>query len=252
MKGRERNGGLRTMLNGDDRREGGGRGRRRRRRWGQWRCPSEGHGRECGLRPSVQSGVPRCRALFSRSRSLRLPALSDATTPSPLLPCPSIHSFVRPSIRLSLCVAVSLLLTQGPAARRRLQECTKCTALTDTRPRSTASTCLLRPFASPCPFSLSLLRDPSFLFSPVGYSASAGRSRILYIVLPPPLPLPGTDCFSSTDAVARLFSSTPSWYVRTYGQAHTYTRADRWYAEEARCVVAGDTYRVVHRDAFSL
>lgn len=32
--------------------------------WGQWRCPSEGHGRECGLRPSVQSGVPRCRARF--------------------------------------------------------------------------------------------------------------------------------------------------------------------------------------------
>lgn len=25
-------------------------------KWGQWRCPSEGHGRECGLRWSVQSG----------------------------------------------------------------------------------------------------------------------------------------------------------------------------------------------------
>jgi len=191
----------------------GRRGGRRRRGWGQWRCPSEGHGRECGLRPSVQSGVPRCRALFSRSRSLRLPALSDAATPPPA-------AFVRPSVAISLL----LPLTRSLAARRRLQECTKCTALTDTRPRSTASTCLLQPFASPCSSSLSLLRGPSFLFSPVGYSASAGHSRILYIVLPPPpLPLPGTDRFSTT-GVARLFSSTPSRYVRSSTHARIRVR----------------------------
>lgn len=152
-----------------------------------------------------------------------------------LLPRPSIRSFVRPSVAISLL----LPLTRGPAARRRLQECTKCTALTDTRPRSTASTCLLRPFASPCSssrsLSLSLLHGPSFLFSPVGYSASAGHSRILYIVLPPP-PLPGTDRFSTTGVVARLFSSTPSWYVRPSTHA---MRVDRYAEERTLCRCRG-------------
>lgn len=220
---RERNRGLRTTRNG----EGGKRGGRRYRGWGQWRCPSEGHGRECGLRPSVQSGVQRCGVLFSRSRSLRLPALSDAGHPL-RPPAASVCPFVRSSVRPFAAISLLLPLTRGPAARRRLQECTKCTALTDTRPRSTASTCLLRPFASPCPsslsLSLSLLYGPSFLFSPVGYSASAGHSRILYIVLPPP-PLPGTDRFSTTGVVARLFSSTPSWwYIRPNTHARTHAR----------------------------
>ena len=92
--------------------------------WGQWRCPSEGHGRECGLRPSVQSGVPRCRARFfflllCLARSLSL----------------SLSSVVR--------LAASPALTVG-AQRRRLQECTKCIALTGVRPVPPASTCLLR------------------------------------------------------------------------------------------------------------
>lgn len=203
---------------------------------------------------------PKWRAALQSSLlSLSLPSPSCPLGYHPLLPSYRVRSLDRPSVRLSLSLFFSRSLG-ALAARRRLQECTKCTALTDTRPRSTASTCLLRPFASPCPFSLplslssSLLRGPSFLFSPVGYSASAGHSRILYIVLPPPppLPLPGTDRFSTTGVVARLFSSTPSRYVRSSTHARTHTRADR-YAEEARCVVVvGDTYRVVHRDAFSL
>lgn len=183
----------------------------------------------------VRRSKVACRVAEFSPLALAPFAFLPSRMPPPLptlLPRPSIRSFVRPSVAISLL----LPLARGPAARRRLQECTKCTALTDTRPRSTASTCLLRPFASPCSssrsLSLSLLHGPSFLFSPVGYSASAGHSRILYIVLPPPPPLPGTDRFSTTGVVARLFSSTPSWYVRPSTHA---MRVDRYAEERTLC-----------------
>lgn len=186
----------------------------------------------------VRRSKVACRvAEFSSLALAPFAFLPSRRPPPPPSPLPHVRLSIRSSVRPS---AISLLLpfTWDPAARRRLQECTKCTALTDTRPRSTASTCLLRPFASPCFFpsatpcfslffSLSLLHGPSFLFSPVGYSASAGHSRILYIVLPPPpLPLPGTDRFSTTGVVARLFSSTPSSYVRPSTNARTHARTN--------------------------
>lgn len=194
LQGRERNRGLRTMLNGDD-------GGERRGRAG---VGGGGSGDvlakvTAGNAVYVRRSKVACRvAQLSLSVSLSLPSLC----------CPLGYRY-SPLIlpRPPAPPASSLFLSRAlePAARRRLQECTKCTALTDARPRSTASTCLLRPFASPCSFSLapslcfslSLLRGPWFLFSPVGYSASAGHSRILYIVLPPP-PLPGTVRFSTT------------------------------------------------------
>lgn len=78
------------------------------------RCPSEGHGRECGLRPSVQSGVPRCRALSSFALApfaflpSRMPSpplvLSHRDRPSVRL---SARPFVRPSHYLSSSLALS-------------------------------------------------------------------------------------------------------------------------------------------------
>lgn len=141
----ERNRGLRTMWNGDD---GKGWGKAMRRwGWGQWRCPSEGHGRECGLRPSVQSGVPRCGALSlslppssfssqylslflsslslslsslltrSLTRSLRFPAFSDTAPPPVPLP-----AFVHPSLSLFLFRSLSLVPRRG-AARGGSADC---------------------------------------------------------------------------------------------------------------------------------
>lgn len=196
----------------------------------------------------VRRSKVACRVaeLFSFSRSI-FPSALSLPLPSCSLRCRHPLLLVRPFVSISLFLS----LLSDPAARRRLQECTKCTALTDARPHSTASTYLLRPFASlrsSLFFSLSLsFRGPSFLFSLVGYSASAGHSRILYIVLPPPppppssLPLPGTVrfsttvwwCVSSLHALDRTIvrttehASTHAYYVRTR------------YAEEARCRCSG-------------
>jgi len=132
-------------------------------------------------------------------------------------------------------------------------------ALTDARPRSIASTCLLRPFASlplslPAPLrerslSLSLSRSLAlslslalsfscsphpfavirFFFLQSGYSASADHSRILYIVLPPPplLPLPGMARFSLPPCDGALFSPPRprSTIVRTHAHAYAYAGA---------------------------
>jgi len=102
----------------------GERGGRRRRRWGQWRCPSEGHGRECGLRPSVQSGVPRCRL---SSLALAPFAFLPSRMPPPPFPSCRVHPFVRPSVSLSLsfslCVCVSLSLFFSLRAPRHGADC---------------------------------------------------------------------------------------------------------------------------------
>lgn len=98
----------------------------------------------------VRRSKVACRvAEFSSLALAPFAFLPSRRPPPPPPPLPHVRLSVRSSVRPS---AISLLLplTWDPAARRRLQECTKCTALTDTRPRSTASTCLLRPFASPC------------------------------------------------------------------------------------------------------
>lgn len=110
----------------------------RRWGWGQWRCPSEGHGRECGLRPSVQSGVPRCGALSPfLYLSLSLPLSVSPPPPSyslahtlPSFSCPlryhatlcssssvcasSLSLFSLRSLSPSLSVSLPL---SGPAAR---------------------------------------------------------------------------------------------------------------------------------------
>lgn len=91
--------------------------------------------------------------------SLRFPALSDTATP--LIPLPALCICRYLSLLVSLSFSLSLW---SSGARGRLQECTKCTVLTDARPCSTASTCLLRPFSFasprsfPHPISLSLSR----------------------------------------------------------------------------------------------
>lgn len=144
-------------------------------------------------------------------------------------------SFVRRVFPLSL---------PNPAARRRLQECTKCTALTDARPRSTASTCLLRPFAS-LPSShplLVLLSHSRTLFI---LPLRSFVSFFLRSATPPPRTtlasftsfcrrrrhrrhshshtLPGEWSASLYHRMmVHFFSSTPSRYDRTYGLARTY------------------------------
>lgn len=262
------------MWNGDD---GKGWGKAMRRwGWGQWRCPSEGHGRECGLRPSVQSGVPRCGALsLSLLPSLLLLSISISFSLFPLSlslllahslthTLPSLSCLLRyratPCSSSSVCafVAISLLVSLsffGPAAwcgagrLGRLQECTKCTVLTDARPCSTASTCLLRPFSfaslsvlslAPLPaLSLSLARSvylsrsprgSSLLFSSIDYSASAGHSLTSFTSLrrrrrchsreQSSASLPPCDASSSP----RLFLAVGSTYVRAYRtHAHVHT-----------------------------
>lgn len=260
----------------------------RRWGWGQWRCPSEGHGRECGLRPSVQSGVPRCGALspslylslslslclsplpllltHSLTHSLRFPALSDTTPPPVPLPAFVRRRYLSSRIALFLLLSPSLYLSpvvrRGAVRHGRLQECTKCTVLTDARPCSTASTCLLRPFsfASPrssslsppsccpgLPLSLFLSFTPflsfavlHYFFSSIDYSASAGHSHILYIVLPPPPP----HCHSREQSASlpACDASSPRPRCRIL---RMYVRA---YRTQKKHIVLVE-YRVIHCNA---
>lgn len=113
------------MWNGDD---GKGWGKAMRRwGWGQWRCPSEGHGRECGLRPSVQSGVPRCGAL---SLSLSLPPSLGIYLFFSLPPSLSLSSLLTRSLTRSLrfpafsdTAPPPLFLFQRLCIRRYLSSC---------------------------------------------------------------------------------------------------------------------------------
>lgn len=185
---------------------------------------------------------PKWRAALQSSLlSLSLPSPScplGGRHPLPL-PCrTSVCPFVRPSIRYLSSSPVHLG-PRGTAQTVGMHQMHRADRYPSPFHRFhlfTSAVCLslllpLPPPPSPTPsfslfFSLSLLHGPSFLFSPVGYSASAGHSRILYIVLPPPppLPLPSTDRFSTTGVVARLFSSTPSSYVRPSTNARTHAR----------------------------
>lgn len=143
---------------------------------------------------------PKWRAALQSSLlslSLPLPSPSCPLGYHPLLPSYRVRSLDRPSVRLSLSLFFSRSLG-ALAARRRLQECTKCTALTDTRPRSTASTCLLRPFASPCPFSLHL----SLLVSPSRSFVSFFSGRLLRLRGPLSHPLHRSAAAAAAAAVA--------------------------------------------------
>lgn len=180
---------------------------------------------------------PKWRAALRSSLSLSLPPSLSVSISFSLFPLslllahslahtlPSLSCLLRyratPCSSSSVCafVAISLLVSLsffGPAAwcgagrLGRLQECTKCTVLTDARPCSTASTCLLRPFsfaslrplALPSPLSLApsiflALRARFFItfFFDRLLRLRGSLSHILYVALsppPPPLPLPRT------------------------------------------------------------
>lgn len=170
----ERNRGLRTMWNGDDGEKGGGR-----------QC-GVGGGGSGDVLAKVTAGnavYVRRSKVACRVAELSLP-LCIFLSPSVCLPSPSFlltcsHApFVfLPSqiprhplflfqrlcvVAISLLASLSFSFSLSPVLRRgavrhgRLQECTKCTVLTDARPCSAASTCLLRPFSFASPRSSSL------------------------------------------------------------------------------------------------
>ena len=128
--------------------------------WGQWRCPSEGHGRECGLRPSVQSGVPRCRASH-RSFSF---TLNDRT----LSRIRSLYSPSSFSSRLRRTLSGLLALPLSPsraaaaqtAGMHQMHRTDRCSS------RSTASTCLLRPCSRARARVFLSSPDAFFLYTP--------------------------------------------------------------------------------------
>lgn len=119
---------------------------------------------------------PKWRAALRSS--LSPPPLSPSYSHAPFVFLPSqippppvpLPAFARPRY-------ISLSFSSPAAQHGRLQECTKCTVLTDARPCSTASTCLLRPFSftSPCSSSLLPARFPAF-HPPPPHSVSVGRS----------------------------------------------------------------------------
>lgn len=182
---------------------------------------------------------PKWRAALQSSlSSLALAPFAFLPSRMPSPPSCSPTATVRLSVRSLVRLTISLLLSlsRGPAARHRLQECTKCTALTDTRSRSTASTCLLRPFASlpvSPPFSLLVFLSRSFvsffsgrllrlrgLSHPLHRSAAAAAAATA-VATPGYGPLLYHRCGS---VVARLFSSTPSRYIRPNTHARTHAR----------------------------
>lgn len=166
----------------------------------------------------VRRSKVACRVaeLFSFSRSI-FPSALSLPLPSCSLRCRHPLLLVRPFVSISLLLS----LLSDPEARRRLQECTKCTALTDARPRSTASTYLLRPFAS--------LRS-SLFFSLLSQSfVSFFPGRLLRLRGPLSHPLhrsaaaavvaaatPGNGPLFYHRVVVRLFSPRPRSYDRTY------------------------------------
>jgi len=122
-------------------------------------------------RAALRSSLSRrvCLSLFLRAAcSLSLPALSDAAT-IPLPPAVLNPSSLPPP-SLSLSGPRDVAQTAGMHQMHR--------ALTDARPRSIASTCLLRPFAS-LPLSLPApLRERSLSLSlSLALSLSRSRSR---------------------------------------------------------------------------
>ena len=124
LKGRERNGGLRTMLNGDDRRGEGG--------------SEEGEGVGGGGSGDVLAKVTAGNAVYVRRSKVACRvagSLLSLSLPSPSCPlgchhplsppAVSIHSSVHPSLSLSfsLCVCVSLSLFFSLRAPRHGADC---------------------------------------------------------------------------------------------------------------------------------
>lgn len=194
---------------------------------------------------------PKWRAaLRSCLLSLSLPSPS---CPLGCRPPPPPFCRVRLSVRSSVAISLLLPLTRGlrgtaqTAGMHQMHRADRYPSPFHRFHLFTSAVCLF-----PSLLPVSLLVSPSRSF------ASFFSARLLRLRGPLSHPLhrcaaaavatPGYGPLSTTGVVARLFSSTPSWYVRLCTHA---TRVDR-YAEEARCVVVGDTYRVVHRDAFSL
>jgi len=110
LKGRERNGGLRTMLNGDDRRGEGG--------------SEEGEGVGGGGSGDVLAKVTAGNAVYVRRSKVACRvagSLLSLSLPSPSCPlgchhplsppAVSIHSSVHPSLSLSVCVCVCRCLS---------------------------------------------------------------------------------------------------------------------------------------------
>jgi len=233
LQGREyNNGGLRTHREtGDDDGEGGGRGIAGGDSGDVLAKVMAGNAvyvrrSKVACRVAEFSFSSRPSLFSSAARSLGLPALSDAAT----VPLPPAVLYPSSSLSLFLSGPRGVAQTAGMHQMHR--------ALTDARPRSTASTCLLRPFAS-------LLRPRSFSLSSL-HPFAVIRFFFPQSATPPPRTTLASftsfcrrHCCHSREWPASLyhrvmvhfFFSTPSQddrtsYTHVCARTHTQARAD--------------------------